>query len=45
VAAVEECARSDHDALSRPSKKSHISSITHLQVQSLIVAKESKANW
>jgi hypothetical protein len=32
VAAVEERAQSGHDALSRPSEKSHISSITHLQV-------------
>jgi hypothetical protein len=32
VAAVEERAHSDHDALSRPSEKSHIFSITHLQV-------------
>jgi hypothetical protein len=32
VVAVEEHAHSGHDALSRPSEKSHISSITHLQV-------------
>jgi hypothetical protein len=30
VAVVEERAHSDHDALSRPSEKSHIFSITHL---------------
>jgi hypothetical protein len=32
VAAVEERAHSGHDALSRPSEKSHIFLITHLQV-------------
>jgi hypothetical protein len=40
VAAVEERAYSDHDALSRPSGKSHIFSITHLQGS--IAMKESK---
>jgi hypothetical protein len=42
MAAVEERAHSDRDALSRPSEKSHIFSITHLQVQGLIAVKESK---
>jgi hypothetical protein len=42
VAAVEERAHSDRDALSRPSEKSHIFLITHLQVQGLIAVKESK---
>jgi hypothetical protein len=32
VAAVEECAHSGHGALSRPSEKPHIFSITHPQV-------------
>jgi hypothetical protein len=42
VAAVEEHAHLDHDALSRPSEKSHIFSIHIFEVQGSIAMKESK---
>jgi hypothetical protein len=42
VVAVEERAHFDHDALSRPSEKSHIFSMSQLEVQGSIVGKESK---
>jgi hypothetical protein len=44
VAVVEERAHSGHDAISRPSEKSHIYLIPYLRVQGLIAVKESKAN-
>ena len=42
VAAVEERAHSDHDALSRPSEKSHIFLIHIFEVQGSSAMKESK---
>jgi hypothetical protein len=43
VAAVEERARSGHDAASRPSEKPHIHLTPYLQVQGLLVAKRVKS--
>jgi hypothetical protein len=42
VAVVEDCAHSVHDALFRPSEKSHIYSITHLQNRGSIAVKSQK---
>jgi hypothetical protein len=42
VVAVEERAHSGHDAVSRPSEKSHIYLTPYLQVQGLITTKEPK---
>jgi hypothetical protein len=43
VAAVEERARSGHDAASRPSEKPHIYLTPYFQVQDFIAAKRVKS--